>query len=219
MKVLTFLPSVSLKIYIFAAEMEQQQPINTNWSENIIIADANYVDNVAFDLIVNFERIIERRIPPADLAQWVECVAMDGGMRPNEEQQTHVVLVYDKEKPTMENFNPSDLVGQIDAQAFKGPLGEFSFSAINAERLASKEDLLTDTIRLIASQEGVKRIMIIPDEESDYDHVRQLLRRADPDKHITLFAMQPMPGGNFRQEILGYSLMAALGIKGEELGI
>ena len=96
MKVLTFLPSVSLKIYIFAAEMEHQQPINTNWSENIIIADANYVDNVAFNLIVNFERIIERRIPPADLAQWVECVAMDGGMRPNEEQQTHVVLVYDK---------------------------------------------------------------------------------------------------------------------------
>ena len=35
---------------------------------------------------------------------------------------------------------------------------------------------------------------------------------------VTLFAMQPMPGGNFRQEILGYSLMSALGIKSEELG-
>jgi hypothetical protein len=29
--------------------------------------------------------------------------------------------------------------------------------------------------------------------------------------------MQPMPGGNFRQEILGYSLMAALGIKSDEI--
>jgi hypothetical protein len=29
--------------------------------------------------------------------------------------------------------------------------------------------------------------------------------------------MQPMPGGNFRQEILGYSLMAALRIKSEEI--
>lgn len=217
MKVLTFLPSVSPKIYIFAAEMEHQQPINTNWSENIIIADANYVDNVAFDLIVNFERIIERRIPPADLAQWVECVAMDGGMRPNEEQQTHVVLVYDKEKPTMENFNPSDLVGQIDAQAFKGPLGEFSFSAINAERLASKEDLLTDTLRLVASQEGVKRVMIIPDEQH-LDNVREALRKIDDDaKRITVFAMQPFAGGNFRQEILGYSLMQALGIRSDEI--
>jgi hypothetical protein len=29
--------------------------------------------------------------------------------------------------------------------------------------------------------------------------------------------MQPMMGGNFRQEILGYSLMQALGIKAAEL--
>jgi hypothetical protein len=36
-------------------------------------------------------------------------------------------------------------------------------------------------------------------------------------KRITVFAMQPMPGGNFRQEILGYSLMAALGISADEI--
>jgi len=29
--------------------------------------------------------------------------------------------------------------------------------------------------------------------------------------------MQPMPGGNFRQEILGYSLMNALGIHADDL--
>jgi hypothetical protein len=34
---------------------------------------------------------------------------------------------------------------------------------------------------------------------------------------VTLFAMQPLEGGNFKQEILGYSLMNALGIKGNEL--
>ena len=38
----------------------------------------------------------------------------------------------------------------------------------------------------------------------------------DDDKRITLFAMQPMPGGNFRQEILGYSLMNALGISAKK---
>ena len=30
-------------------------------SENVIIADASFVDSVAFDLIVNFERMLERR--------------------------------------------------------------------------------------------------------------------------------------------------------------
>jgi hypothetical protein len=29
--------------------------------------------------------------------------------------------------------------------------------------------------------------------------------------------MQPTAGGNYRQEILGYSLMAALGIKADEI--
>ena len=44
--------------------------LNTNnikWSENVIIADADYIDKVAFDLIVNFERMINRRIQPADM--------------------------------------------------------------------------------------------------------------------------------------------------------
>ena len=47
--------------------------------------------------------------------------------------------------------------------------------------------------------------------------VRNALRHAGDDKRITVLAMQPMPGGNFRQEILGYSLMSALGIRSDEL--
>lgn len=59
--------------------------------------------------------------------------------------------------------------------------------------------------------------MIVPDAERMYDDVRHALRRVDEDKRVTVFAMQPMQGGNFRQEILGYSLMNALGIRAEEL--
>ena len=61
--------------------------------------------------------------------------------------------------------------------------------------------------------------MVVPNSEDGdcYDRLRQMLRRAPDDKRITLFAMQPMMGGNFRQEILGYSLMQALGIKAAEL--
>ena len=62
--------------------------------------------------------------------------------------------------------------------------------------------------------------MVIPDAEDSniYNKVREVLNRLDDDdKRITVFAMQPMPGGNFRQEILGYSLMAALGISSDEI--
>jgi len=44
-----------------------------------------------------------------------------------------------------------------------------------------------------------------------------MLRKVDDEKRGTLFAMQPLPGGNFRQEILGYSLMNALGISANEI--
>ena len=63
----------------------EKQVVNNNWSENVIIVDADYVDNVAFNLIVNFERIIGRRIPQADLARWLVCIALDGGLRKNGE--------------------------------------------------------------------------------------------------------------------------------------
>ena len=49
--------------------------------------------------------------------------------------------------------------------------------------------------------------------------VRYALRNIDEEKRVTVFAMQPMQGGNFRQEILGYSMISALGIKGDELSV
>ena len=35
--------------------------------DNMVIVDADHIDRVVFDLIVNFERMIGRRIPNADL--------------------------------------------------------------------------------------------------------------------------------------------------------
>lgn len=59
--------------------------------------------------------------------------------------------------------------------------------------------------------------MVIPDE-NNYQRVRDVIRKADStDKHITVFAMQPMPGGQFAQEILGFSLLSALGINPDEI--
>lgn len=182
---------------------------------NIIIADANHLDRVVFDLTVNFERMLGRRIPKADLARWAECIALDGGLREGD-NHIHVALVHDTDTTAMEYFIPSDFADEIDGKAFKSPLGEFTFSVVKREPDVGGGDLLCDTVAFLASQAETKRLMIIPDEERDYERVRQLLHHADPDKHYTLFAMQPMPGGNYRQEILGYSLMAALGIRGEE---
>ena len=191
--------------------MEKQQ-----WSENVIIADADYIDKVAFNLIVNFERMLGRRIPQADMPRWVDCVALDGGIREGN-NKTNVILVYDKGHETLENFSPSSLTTELDGKAFNDHLGEFLFSALPVEEMVDKEHLFCDSLMHICSQKEVRRVMVVPNAERYYDGVRRAMKDTDDDKRITVFAMQPMSGGNFRQEILGYSLMNALGIKGEEV--
>ena len=41
-------------------------------AHHTLLIDADYVERVAFDLIVNFERMLGRRIPPAPLADWLD---------------------------------------------------------------------------------------------------------------------------------------------------
>ena len=195
------------------------------WSENIIIADGDYVDRVAFDLTVNFERMIGRRIPQADMARWVECIALDGGMRPVGAdpsvcpQTTQVVLIHDDGRQRMENFAPGHYSDELQGKAFTGNLGEFVFTCTSPEGLTTKESLLQETLQLACQAKEVKRIMVVADEQH-LDGVRRVIRQTtdgDAPKHITVFAMQPIMGGQFAQELLGYSLMAALGVKGSEL--
>ena len=185
----------------------------TKWCENVILVDADYVDKVAFDLIVNFERMIGRQIPKADMAQWMECVALDGGIKSND-SQTQVVLLHKKAK--MDNFNPGNFA-ELDGKAFSGPVGEFLISCVKVEDLTTMDDLFVDSMQVISNAEEVKRMVVVPDAEHIYNKVREGLKHADDEKHITVLSMQPMQGGNFKQEILGYSLMAALGIKANEI--
>jgi hypothetical protein len=201
--------------------MNPEEASKVKLSENIILADADYIDYVAFQLSVQFERMIGRRIPKADLSQWAVDIALDGGLRADgKSHETQVVLVHEKQNPKLDNFTPSLYDTELSGQAFKDDkLGEFLINAYAVGDVVSKDDYLLDTVNMVLGHNEVKRLMIIPNGEqgSIYEELAGALREAPEDKHITLFAMQPMPGGNFRQEILGYSLMNALGIKSDEL--
>ena len=189
------------------------------WSENVVLADADYVDSVAFNLIVNFERMIGRRIPQADIAKWLDCIALDGGIR-NGENEIQVILIHQKDKQQMENFVPGNYANNLSGKAFKDHLGEFTVNAYQAEGFAKAGDFFGEVLELVCAQKDIKRLMVIPNAEdaSIYNKVRETLKHADDnEKRITVFTMQPTAGGNFRQEILGYSLMAALGIKADEI--
>lgn len=197
------------------------------WGDNVIIADAEYIDSVAFNLIVNFERMIGRHIPQADMAQWVEFVALDGGAGGDDakDKETNVILVHDGKCKEMNNFNPCSFEREYDGQAFKGEYGEFSFVAVKSDEsseVTTKSGIVANILAAMADEPKVKRIMVIPNLEKPgmMDILQPVLRHLDrscPDKRITLFAMEPLHGVPCRTEILGYSLMAALGIRADEL--
>ncbi|MBR1767205.1 MAG: hypothetical protein IJ742_00635 [Prevotella sp.] len=187
------------------------------WSENVILVDADYVDKVAFNLIVNFERMLGRRIPQADITRWIDCVALDGGIREGE-HETQVILLHSAKKSQLDNFNPGKFE-ELSGKAFKDHLGEFLINAYPVEDIVGSEQHFCDILQLVSSQKEVKRVIVIPDSEQEhiYNKVRATLKQVDEEKRITLLAMQPMANWNFRQEILGYSLLAALGISSDEI--
>ena len=121
----------------------------------------------------------------------------------------------------MDNFKPSDYEKDLNSNAFNDEkLGEFTVTSVEAGDMVSKDEYIENVLKTVLQHDEVKRVMIIPDSENSdvYSQIRSLLRNVDDDnKRITMFAMQPVEGGNFRQEILGYSLMNALGIRADEV--
>lgn len=186
-------------------------------SPNVILVDAEYVDSVAFHLSVNFERMLERRIPKVDLAHWLDCVALDGGIEPGN-NEIQVIFLHEQKGEShsfLENFNPSDLQTEINGKAFKDSIGEFSMEAYPvASDMTNKRDFFLETMQVILNDEPVKNVMLLPNIE-EYGHalIAELKKNK---KNVTLFSMSPIMGTGFNQQILGYSLMSAMGIRGEE---
>ena len=202
---------------------------DTKWSANVILVDADYLDNVARNLIERFERLLGRQIAKGSMTVWADCVALDGGLRPGD-NQIQVVIIHPKEKRGLNHLNPSDFAEHLSGKAFKDNIGEFVFDCYPAEEeFVDYDDFFVDALQLITAQKEVKRLMVVTHAENAllYNKVREVLNGADDEKAITIFSMQPatdgespsdgMQGKKIRQEILGYSLMAALGIKGEEI--
>lgn len=65
---------------------------NSKWAPVVVLVDADYLDRVAADLTLNFGRMIGRSIAKADLCHWLDCVLLDGALRPgHNEVQVHML--------------------------------------------------------------------------------------------------------------------------------
>lgn len=192
-------------------------------AKNIIIADLDYVNEVAKNLRQHFSEVIGRDIPKADLAKWLEYVALDAEFTPGDEEFM-VIAIHRKTTKRLSTFTPSDIADDISGKAFKGPLGEFQMSALAIEDgVTNAEDFFLSLLEVAHNNKQVEHLILLPDSESYLTSVTEFLTKhnrpsdAGSYKHITLFTMVPTMLAEAKVQILGYSIMAALGIRPEEI--
>ena len=188
----------------------------TKWSEHVILVQADYLDRVAFDLTVNYERMLNRPIPKADLAHWLVCAALDGGVTPGA-NELQVVLIHSKEKKQLDNFLPASFDKELDGKGFDDPhLGTFSISSLQIENLVSGADFFTQAFETLVDAKEVKNLIVVPDTDTSVFDLLAILERTDGEKNVTLLTMEPSSSRHIHTEILGYSLTSALGVRGDE---
>jgi len=198
--------------------MERQQ-----FKENVLLIDADYVDSVVADLRLNFSHMLHREVAIADLASWLVCAALDGGIpedeQGNSQNEVQVVMIRSLQKTALEHFQPSNMLSGIDGQAFRDPyMGEFLLSVIPEEKpITESEPLFVESARYLKNCAEIKRLVLVPDMAKYGQLAKEDLEKAEGGPSTVLLAMQPEEGRGFTTEILGFSLMHALGIAPEEL--
>lgn len=187
----------------------------SKWAPTVVLVDADYLDSVALDLTVNFERMLNRRIAEGDLCHWLDCLALDGGLRPgNNSVQVH--FLHTKEKTALKHFTPSRFEEDLNGLSFDDNLGKFSLFAFPVENVVSADEFFLQSLTMLADAKEINRLLVVGDMRAYGEGIKEICAQTDG-KDITLFTMEPMADKCFKAEILGYSLMAALGIGADEL--
>lgn len=185
---------------------------------HIIYIDAAYAGTVAFNLTVNFERVLERRIPEADLGLWLDCVALDGGQKPDAGGEVWACFFHDASQPVLRCFRPARFGNEIDGKGFDSPVARFTlFDMASEAHVSTPLDLMRATLEAHASEKEVVRQTVVGDL-GDWQRMLGEIARDRGDKALTLLSMeQPSGRTTFGFENLGFSMLKALGVRAEEL--
>lgn len=200
--------------------------IKNTWSEIVVLVDCAFMDALLKDFTVNFSRMIGRTLDKADLCHWLDCLLLDAGIQDGG-HQNFVAFIHNKGAKGMAQMNPGQF-DQLNGQAFKDQLGEFVMSCYPVEDMTTTSEFMTESVRAAMEAPDVKRILVVGDtmaygsemEKAIFDTRKASENSENPmtPKEITVFTMQPTGSATlFKEVILGYSVMSALGIRSEEL--
>ncbi len=185
------------------------------WAPAVVLVDADYLGQVATDLAAHFSSRIGRTLPQADLCRWLDCIALDSGITPGA-NRIQAVFIHKKDSLELSHFAPSNYASALNAQAFKDHIAEFELISYPVEDIVSFHDFFTQAFTTVADAKEAKRVIVVADAATFGDDIKRICADTDG-KQFAVFSMQPFEAKDVNAQILGYSLLSALGIKADEL--
>lgn len=197
-----------------------------------ILVDADFIDGLVFELTVNFERMLERRVDKLDLVRWADYLMLDAQndlgpieaapQQPHSPHSPHnsaqVIFLYSYGKEKLKNCLPASLPAGLNGQATQTRIAEYLFAANEvAPKVTTMGGLFGESMGVLLRDKQCPRLLLVGDADAYGDRIRQELRLSPDTSKVLLFSTGQIPGFHCRQEMLSYSLMAAMGIRGEEL--
>ncbi len=138
---------------------------SNKWAKNVILVDAIFLDKMGYIFRSNYERLLKRDVNKADLAIWLESAMLDGGLRVGD-NTVQVVVLFDENAESFDNFLQSDFNKELNGKGFKGPLGEFRLATFPAfSKVVSLKSFFLQTLENILQAEEVERLVVVGDNE------------------------------------------------------
>lgn len=189
---------------------------NIKMAETVMLIDAAFLNLVTKDLKKNFEGMLGRELQDMDLSHLITYIALDAGMGEGK-NDIQVLFIYDEYCGSLAHAYPTKLKEELHDMAFNSEFGEFSFFCFEQEKMATREELYLESLKVIQDSKEVKRMIVLSFNEEYGNQVDAILKKVK-DKEIIQFRMnEPEATVDYRWEMLAYPVMQALGIRGDEL--
>lgn len=187
--------------------------MDTRKFKHIILVDTESFDEVAFDIIVNFERMLNRKIPRVDMCRWIYAAACDGKFPANSDSILAIFLKRQgQQKFANLNFRDIAMCEEIKQYGING----FNFCVKFEEYSGNSDHAFVDmTEKLLGQNKDMEDLVCIPNEDIAQYAARLLSGKRD--LRSTVLSQESLRGGGFSQEYLSCSISYALGITDSEI--
>ncbi|WP_321436549.1 DUF6621 family protein [uncultured Bacteroides sp.] len=185
-------------------------------AETVMLIDAAFLNFVTEDVKKNFERMLNRELQDMDLSHLFTYIALDAGISEGKNEM-QIFFIYDDDSASLAHAQPSDMVKELNNVAFSNEFGEFCFNTFQPEKMASREELFLESLKVIADSKEVKKLIVLSFNEEYGDKVNDILKDVEKKDLIQFRMNEPEQDIKYRWEMLAYPVMQSLGIRGDEL--